>query len=226
MIRAAILATFAAGCAAQTGFGRAETLRPGHAAVGGGVELETILINNRVGAPPIPLPWLVFTAGYRRGVSDRLEAGTRVFGFTLPRIGLSSYGLALDGKYQLRRRTGGAWDVAVGTSVEYHQVALGTPWHLVTVTVPVLFGREAGDDAFVFGPRVGYTAWMGSGQNTIDLLLFGGSIGIDFKTGRRFRLCPELVALYSPISFNGEVTRAEKFGATTVNIGVSGMYDF
>lgn len=210
------------GCVSHTGFGRASTLPEGTSQLSAGLEGTLVLVDRRRG-PAIPLPAGQLTAGYRRGVGERTEAGARLFGISISRAGVASFGAALDGKYELvrvRRR-----HLSIGTSLGYHQVRFGTPWHFVTASVPLLAGHDFGRSQLVIGPRLAFTAWMGEGQNTVELLQWGASIAFAWRLTRWFQLVPELVVLYCPVSFNGEVTSQDRAGATLVQLGIGGSFD-
>lgn len=223
MRRAFLLAALSIGCASQTGFGRATTLRPGESEIGVGIEATAILVNTRR-ERPVPVPWLDLAAGYHRGVGERLELGGRAWGLAVERVGFSSFGGAFDAKYQLFRDRG-RWDASVAGALAYHQTRLGTPWHYATATVPLLFGYDFGESQLVFGPRLGLTLWMGEGQNPIELPLLGTSVAYAWRISKRFQLVPELVLLYTPVSFDGETQDADRYGATTVQLGVGCVFD-
>ncbi len=221
----ALAALWLAGCVSQTGLGRAETLRAGAGQLSMGLEAQLMLANSRAGPQPVPIPWAILQAGYRRGVGERKEAGLRLFGLVIGPAGLAHFGGALDGKYLLRRSEEG-WDVAVATSLGYHQVRFGTPWHYPSITASLMLGRDFdGRHAIVLGPRLGYGAWAGEGQGTIDFPFVGGFFGVDWRLSRTFHFAPELVFLWSPVSFNGQQYDADRFGASSVQLGLGGAFD-
>jgi hypothetical protein len=69
----------------------------------------------------------------------------------------------------------------------------------------VLFGHDFGPHELVIGPRAGYTPWTGEGQNPVKLPWYGASTGVSFAAGSKTFIMPEVVVVYSPVSFNGEV---------------------
>lgn len=219
------LAAFAgAGCASTIGFGRATTLEPARGQVSGVGQFDVIAPKIREDGKAVALPWVHVGIGYHRGVARGVELGGRGWIFGVP--GHLSFGFAADGKVALVRSTPGrGLQVATGASVAYHQAQLGgTPWHLFTGWVPILFGHDFGPHQFVIGPRAGYTLWTGEGQNPVKLPWFGGGAGVSFGVGSRTQIMPELVLLYSPVSFNGEVDD-ERRGAYVLQLGLSASYE-
>jgi len=187
------------------------------------MQLDLVAPKTTEGGDAIPLPWAHVGLGYRRGITQRLDLGARGWIFGLP--GHLSFGGALDGKVQLLRgEPGSGFSIATGASLGYHQAQIGgTPWHTFTLWTPILFGKDIGKHQFVFGPRGGMTLWAGEGQNTIKLPWIGGSTGLSFGAGEKNQIMPEVVVVYSPVSFNGEVND-ERYGAFLVQLGLSGTY--
>jgi hypothetical protein len=119
------------------------------------------------------------------------------------------------------------WHISVGASPAYHQILIGgTPTHLFTLTVPVLFGVDVGRSHLMFGPRVVGNVWTGQGQGAIETLSWGLSVGYAIAIGQKWELVPEIVLLYAPVSFNGEVDDEERTGAGFLHLGFGATYDF
>ena len=218
-----VLAT--TGCASQIGMGRATTIERGHGEVTGLAQLDVVAPQMKADGAAAHLPWAHVGFGYHHGVADGLELGGRAWFFGLPQH--LSWGVAADTKIQIVRgepRRG--LSLATAASVGYHQAQIGgTPWHTFTGFVPILVGQDFGPHQFVVGPRAGYTLWAGEGQNTIHIPWFGGSTGVSFGVGRnaQTKIMPEIVFVYSPLSFNGAVEN-ERFGATLFQLGLSASY--
>ena len=211
------------GCASQVGFGRATTLEPGKHEISGIGQVDLVSPRSRKDGDAAGAPWAHVGIGYRHGIADRFEAGGRAWMFGLP--GHLSFGAAADGKVQiLRGEPGRGLSIATGASIGYHQAQLGgTPWHSFTGWVPLLFGQDVGKDQVVFGPRAGLTLWAGEGQNTIRLPWFGGSLGVSVQAAKTTRIMPEIVVVYSPVSFNGAVENEQR-GAFLTQLGLSATY--
>jgi hypothetical protein len=89
-----------------------------------------------------------------------------------------------------------------------------------------MFGKDFdGKHAITMGPRLGYGAWAGEGQGTIDFPFAGAFFGVDWRLGREFHFSPELVVSWSPVSFNGQEYDADRFGATSVQLGLGGVFE-
>lgn len=213
-----------AGCMPPMSLTRATTLAPSEARVGASVELSVLTPE----APPeqkVPAPWAHVGGGYHQGIADGVEAGGRGWIFGIP--DLWNFGLAADGKFQLRRsedpRTG--VDVALGASIVYQQVRWGgTPWHQIGAIVPLYIGHNIGDDQFVWGPHVGLHLWTGMGQNPIVLPTAGGSVGYAWRIGRTFDLIPQLDIFFTPVGVGGEVHNMTYNGSWGVQLGVGGSF--
>lgn len=206
------------GCVSQTGFGSARTMARGESEVQAGLEGNGLVANMGPEAK-VPLPWLQLTSGYRRGVTDRVELGGRVSGGAIP--GFFTLGAAFDTKVQIARSEG-CCDFAVASSVAYHQTNLGgSPWHVFALTVPLLFGARLGKHELVFGPRIMDTVLTAEGQSTLNTFWGGASVGFAANLGRRVHLMPEMVMLYNPMGFNGEVHDPDKTGLTAFQGGVT-----
>jgi hypothetical protein len=220
-----LLGLAATGCASQIGVGRATTIERGHGEVMGLAQLDVMSPQSNPNGNAVPLPWAHVGFGYHRGLTDRLEVGGRAWFFGLPQH--LSWGMAADSKVQIfRGEPGKGLSLAVAPSFAYHQPQIGgTPWHTFTGSLPVLLGQDFGPHQFVVGPRAGYTLWAGEGQNTIHIPWFGGSTGVSFGVGRNAetKIMPEIVLVYSPLSFNGAV-ESERFGATLFQLGLSASH--
>jgi hypothetical protein len=221
----AVLLALPTGCASQAGFGRARVLDPGQAQVTG--ELETnAFLPHLLPDKVAPIPWVEVGAGYRRGLTPWLEVDGRVWGVALPVLlpGHLNVGGAADAKAQLVRTR--RFDLSVAGSLSYDQMQIGgAPWHFFTATAPLLAGFNFGPGErhqLVLGPRVAETIWTSEGQNPIDLTWWGGSIGISLAGKHGVYFMPELVVLYTPVSFNGEV-QTSKVGmySTQLGLGIS-----
>lgn len=233
MARSARLATLAllvalatTGCASQTGFGRASTLGEGELEAQGAL---TASVASMQAAPgdPTPLPWLDLELGVHYGLTEDVDVGGRLWGVGIR--GLGTWGAALDTKVALLTsdEQGTGWNIAVAGAASYHQILVGgTPTHLLSLTIPVLFGHDFGKSQLVFGPRVVGNLWTGQGQGTIETLSYGLSVGYSIGIGDRWQLMPELVLLATPVSFNGEVHDEDRYGAGFLHLAIGGSYRF
>jgi hypothetical protein len=224
-VRGLALVALLAACAPPVGLYRARTLAPSASQLTGGIEAG--LVTPETSDGDAKLPWLNLSAGYRRGVADRVELGGRVMllGFR----GFSALGVAGDVKVQLRRSEdpGSGTDVATGAVLAYQQVRLGgTPWHLSSIALPLLIGHNFGRHQLVWGPRVAYELWTGEGQDPIHLFYGGGSVAFAWRVGESLELVPELAVLYSPIKLGGEVASEERTGATITQLTLGACWRF
>jgi hypothetical protein len=168
----------------------------------------------------IPSAQLVF--GYHRGLTPRVELGARGWRAVIKQRGLSTFGVAADTKVQLRSRDeGAAIDLALAPSASYHQFSLGgTPEHQLAVTLPALLGWRVGQrNQIVFGPRLSYQIWFGESQVPQKLIFGGASGAFVWQISDGWSLIPELMLLYSPVSFGGEDPTTAKRGLTIVSVG-------
>lgn len=212
------------GCATQSGMGRARVLPEGESELFG-IAQASVLSARLTPGEPVPLPWIQVGAGWHRGYGGGLELGARLWGGSF--LSLSTLGIALDAKLQLVQSpepTRGV-DVATGLSLAYHVGDLGGwPWNGPTATVPLLVGFNLGRLHLVLGPRGGVTWVTGQGQAPL-LLGFGGlSLGMEMRLHRQFSLMPELVLLYSPVSFDGTRVDAPQRGASLAELGLGVSY--
>jgi hypothetical protein len=221
MKRLVMLLPLLMGCASQTGMGRARTVARGQSQIGVGAEasvLTTQLSKDTVA----PLPWVHAVIGYRRGLTRDVDVGARAWGLAIS--GVQSLGAAGDVKVQIARTR--TWEVAAGGSLGYHQFRLGgAANHVFTATLPLLFGLNLGRDQLVFGPRVADYVMAGEGQRTINTFWVGGSLGYWWQPRVDIAIMPELVLLYTPISFHGEVKREDATGAASIQLGLGVHFD-
>jgi hypothetical protein len=216
LFTAALLLT---GCATQSGFGRARVLPEDTGELGGLV--QGTLTSVKLGpGDPVPLPWVQLGLGYHEGLGGGLEVGGRLWVSSL--LSATTFGVAADAKYQLDQASGPTdrFDLAVGASLSYQRDTLGGwPWHGATLAVPLLCGWNLGRHQLVFGPRVGAAFGTSQGQNPL-LLGYGGlSLAFAAQLTERLTFTPELVLLYSPVSFNGTLDDPERKGASLLELG-------
>jgi hypothetical protein len=212
------------GCPLLNGAGRARTLPAGQTELA--VVPEATLLSPKFGDHRAKLPWAQLRVDARRGLTERIEVGTRVWGLSLGSFGFSVAGAAADLKMQLRRAPGDAenagLDVAVVPAIAYQQVRIGgTPEHHTMVVLPVLLGwRFSRGRELVLGPRLAYERWTGESQYPIDALFGGVSAAFVLPIGRRFLFVPELGWLYSPVRFNGEVDTENRRGLRILSLAL------
>jgi hypothetical protein len=212
------------GCPLVNGAGRARTLPAGRTEIA--VAPEATLLSPKLGDHKGRLPWAQLRVDARRGLTDRVEAGGRVWGLSLGSLGFSVVGAAADVKLQLRRAPGDAEnagiDVAIVPGVAYQQVKIGgTPEHHTMVVLPVLIGwRFARGRELVFGPRLAYERWTGESQYPIDAVFGGASAAFVLPMGKRWLFVPEFGWLYSPVHFNGEVDTASRRGLSVLSLAL------
>jgi len=165
----------------------------------------------------IPLPGVLLGGGVARGMTPNFELGARAWGI-YSRYFLTSYGGAIDTKWQLSRR---GPKIALATSAGYHALVLGgAPWHSFQATVPLLFGFDIGKHQLIAGPRIADYVLTSYGQNTINALLGGASLAFAWRVSSKVDLLPELTYLYSPVRFGGEVGGDDQVGASFFNLGL------
>jgi len=216
-LAALLLAT---GCATQSGFGRARALPENTGELGAIVQgsLASVKLSP---AEPVPLPWVQVGLGYHEGLGRGLEVGGRLWVSSL--LSAKTFGLAADAKLQLDSVSGpeDRFDLAVGASLAYQRDSLGGfPWHSATLTVPLLCGLNLGKHQLVFGPRAGAAFTGSQGQNPL-LIGYGGlSLAFAAQVSERLSFTPELVLLYSPISFNGTRDDPSRKGASLLELGL------
>jgi hypothetical protein len=222
-----LLAPLSVACASQAGFGRATTLAPGTNQASIAVE-ASLLAPKLTPESAVPLPWLQVGLGYKRGITERVEIGGRVYGSYFRNV-LATFGLAVDTKVQIYRHEPdkGRLSVAAAGSFGYHQTWFGgSPWHAFGGTLPVLFGIDAGKHQFVLGPRFADYVFTAYGQNAVNTFWLGASAGFAGRIRERGEIFPELVLMWSPVSFNGETDNESRVGVTFIELAVSGSLDF
>jgi hypothetical protein len=206
------------GCASTLDLGRATTLPRGTTRYGAGLEASAITIGTPAGAV---LPFLQVETSLHHGLTDRVEVGARAWGLGYAGY-FSTFGLALDGKLQLRRSTGRRDPaLATGLSVAYYRPALGgTPWNIVGITAPLLVGFDVGRSQLVFGPRA--SAYVGGsyGQATLVTAGFGAGVGVAIGTSDTFEVTPELTVTWNTLGLNGTVERPGRPGTAAVELGM------
>ena len=210
-------------CVPVSGAGRATVLPRGRGELS--VTPEVMLATPRATNAKIPSAQLVF--GYHRGFTERLELGARGWRTVVKQRGLEVNGAALDSKVQLRSRDAGASvDVALSPSASYHQFSLGgTPEHQLSLCVPLLVGWRVGQrNQVIVGPRLLYQIWFGESQVPQRLIFAGTSVGFAWQISQSWSLIPELMLLYSPVSFGGEDPTTRKRGLSILSLGVGVGY--
>jgi hypothetical protein len=143
---------------------------------------------------------------------------------------LETFGASGNAKLQLRppNEAPGTRDVeiALGARVVYHQVRIGgTPEHQVGIGVPLLFGWRMGQASeLVLAARFDYQVWFGESQTPLHVPFVGGSAGFVWQFSPRWAFAPELVLLWSPLSFNGESGSDGRRGLTILSLGLGVGY--
>jgi hypothetical protein len=220
------LAALSLGCSSQIGLGRARTLDRGKYRVGFSTETD-FLTPNAWEESGATLPWVQMGLGYHRGITDHVELGGRVWGFTVPTV-FTTWGAAADGKVALLRPEPGRGrlNIATGLSLGYHQPRYGgNPYHVFHGTLPVLFGYAVARHQLVFGPRIADYVITAYGMNTVNSFYFGGSLGFAIRIKETFDLFPEVVAMWSPISLNGETEDSSRVGVGMLQLGLGFNWD-
>jgi len=215
-------------CAPVAGSGRARTLGRGRYALQASPELT--VVTGKVAGGDIPLPSAQLTMGGQYGLTDQLDLGLRLWGFSVGKYLLESWGTSIDTKLQLKRASDAPGtreaDIAVAPRVLYHQVTFGgTPEHMVGLSVPLLFGWRFGQaNQLVLGARIDHQVWMSESQTPLGVTLGGGSLGFVWQLAQHWALMPELVLLYSPLSFNGESGAEDSRGLSVLSLGFGVSY--
>ena len=211
------------GCASSIGTGGARVLDPGEQAFGLG--LDVTLPSARVEpSSPVAGVWPQVSLGYRRGLGAGFEAGARVWGAGFPRYILTVGGGA-DVRYAIAKaptRDDG-FDLAIGAGLAYHQInAGGAPTHVMVTQVPLLGGVnfEGGHQLFG-GPRFEHHYMTGTDVNPVHLPFFGGSVGFSWRAASFLEVRPQVVAMYSPVSFNGTQDPQGRRGVGILQFGIS-----
>ena len=203
------------GCASGLDLGRATTLAVGEERWSAGAHYAGTS-PHLTDESDFALPWVQAEAGYHRGISPRVEAGGRVWGFGWPYL-FTTVGGAVDGKVQLLR---GPVNVALAGSIQAQRDAIGgAPMTIGGVTVPLLVGFDMGPHQWVFSPRVGLWAEGSYGQRPIVAASVGLGTGVWFDLGP-VELAPEICWQWSPVGFDGTVHVPERSGLGGVELGL------
>ncbi|MFZ5468963.1 MAG: hypothetical protein ACOZIN_05935 [Myxococcota bacterium] len=215
------VAAFACGCASVGPLGRARTLEVGHTEVVAAPSLGVLRAGGMV------LPSVVVEAGARRGFTERLEGGVRLWG--LPGRGFSTFGGALEGKIQLRRSQTSAkgTDVALATAAGYHQVTLGgAPSRAGVASLTLMLGFNFSErHQLILGPRVVDQLWTSPGANTVNAVLFGASVGFAWRLRPSFTLLPELSLMHSPTTLVQGDQVVKSNGSNLLQLSVGLLFD-
>ncbi|HSN98794.1 MAG TPA: hypothetical protein VLS89_10935 [Candidatus Nanopelagicales bacterium] len=220
------LAALSLGCASQIGMGRARTLDKGKHRIGFSAEAD-FLTPEAWKESGATLPWAQVGLGYHRGLSDRVEVGARLWGFTIP-TAFTTLGGAADLKVAVLRPEEGRGDlnIAAALSLSYHNASYGgQPYHVFGGTLPVLFGVKLGRHELVLGPRVANYTISAYGMNTVNAFYMGGSLGFAARYRETFDFFPEAVAMWSPISLNGEEEVESRVGVGMFQLGFGFNWD-
>lgn len=174
---------------------------------------------------PAPGPWLQLGAGYRRGFLG-IEGGARLWGFGLPNR-FFTLGGALDVKVPLIAAPSieRDFDLSLGLDLGYHQINVArVPTHLFASQLLLSFGWNlGGGDQLVLGARLVDHVMTGPSVHPVNMLFGGGSLGFAWRPLAMLEVRPELVVLYSPVSFNGLIEDGERRGLTIVQIGLGNV---
>ena len=185
-----LVATFTLGCPPTNLYRTAEPTPKGEWQLTGGLGVGQIRdLEQQTKSPTVPIE-----LGARRGLTDDLDIGARVF---FP-------GLDVNATWRFLHR--GPWSVAVAPQLAFvRTIATGTTINSLTM-FPVLVApatyRVSTAWAFTLGPSLGLGIyWPETGGNAKGLWL-GGLLGAEWRVGRRVWLVPELTT-YRVVS--GEV---------------------
>lgn len=222
-MRAAPLVLLLTGCASAMGTGGARVLESGRQEVGMAVDLS--LPAAKLGpSEPVPALWPQVGFGYRRGLGADFEMGARVWGFGFPRV-LFTFGGGADVRYGIVRAPNldEGFDLTIGAGAAYHQINVGgAPTHLAVFQVPLLFGVNIGDrHQIYFGPRFEDHYFTGEDVVGVNTAFAGFSLGFIWRALPWLEVRPEIVALHSPVPFNGTADDPERRGLSILQIGVS-----
>ena len=220
------LAALSLGCASQIGMGRARTLDKGKQRVGFSTEAD-FLTPEAWRESNATLPWAQVGLGYHRGLTDRVEVGGRLWGLTVPTV-FTTVGGAADLKVGILRPEEGRGDLnlSAALSLTYHNASYGgQPYHVLGGTLPVLFGVKIGRHELVLGPRVADYVITAYGMNAVNVFYMGGSLGFAARFRETFDLFPEAVAMWSPISLNGENEAESRAGVGMFQLGLGFNWD-
>jgi hypothetical protein len=213
-----------AGCASTTGVGNARVLADGEHQLSFGVELGAATAR-LAPTQPVPAPWPQLGLGYRRGLGG-IELGARAWGFGLPAYVLT-LGAASDVKVPLLRTPSieSGIDAAIGLEVGYHQINISkAPTHLFTAQIPLTAGCNiGGGDQVLFGLRFLDQLMTGPDLHPVNMIFFGVSVGFVWRALPFVEVHPEVVLLYSPVSFNGLGDDSGRHGLTVLQLGIGNV---
>lgn len=220
---AALLLLVGTGCASSVGTGGARVLDGGKQTFGLGLDIT--LPSARIEpSSPVAGIWPQFSLGYRRGLGGNVEIGARTWAAGIPRY-VMTLGGGADVRYGLVKSPSPeeGLDLALGAGVGYHQInAGGVPTHVMVTQVPLLGGinLEGGHQIFG-GPRFEHHYMTGPDVNPVHLPFFGGSIGFSWRAASFLEVRPQIVAMYSPVSFNGTQDPDGRRGVGILQFGLS-----
>lgn len=210
-------------CASSVGTGGARVLEAGRHEAGLGLDLT--FPSARI-APQSPVAgiWPQGSLSYRRGFGPGFEAGARVWGFGWPKY-LFTFGAGADLRYGIVRAPNHeeGVDLTLGAGLAYHQInAGGAPTHVMGVQVPLLAGINLGGGHQLFGgPRFEVQRIFGTDVHPVNAAFVGASMGFVWRAASFLEVRPEVVALYSPVSFNGTGDAQGRRGLGVLQFGLS-----
>jgi hypothetical protein len=152
-----------------------------------------------------------FELGVSHAVSDSAEVGGKIW----------FIGAELNAKFQLHRSESpeSGIDVALAPAVSYFPFSSeNSAGETVTVSfafvhLPLLVGVNLpGGSQIVLGPRISDTIVMASGGGTSEsanVFWLGGSLGIAIKAGDKFRIMPQVSAMYPAAASHGLETTTD-----------------
>lgn len=212
-------------CASSTGIGHARLLADGQDAFTFGWDLGVASARLTPGQAT-PAPWPQLTAGYRRGFSG-LELGARIWGAGIPTY-FYTFGAAIDGKLPLYQAPSieEGFDLAIGLDVGYHQINdQQAPVHLLVAQLPLTFGwNVGGGDQLLFGVRVADHLLGGDDVALVNMFYGGLSAGYSWRALPNVDIRPEVVLLYSPVSFNGFAEDEARRGLSILQVGLGSSF--
>ncbi len=197
---------FLAGCPSFTTLGTARVIPKGETQVQiaiGGQQLRDWSVSDSGALESITVPG--FELGVSHAVSDTVEVGGKIW----------LVGAELDSKFQLVRSAspGSGIDVALAPALSFYPLSMennagdratgGLAW----VHLPLLVGVNlSGGSQIILGPRISDSiVWSSAGgvSESANLFWMGGSLGIAFKAGDRFRIQPMVSAMYPVAASHG-----------------------
>lgn len=225
MIRRAWFLCLLSGCASSTGVGHARLLAEDEYALTFGLDLG-VSFSRLTPGQDTPAPWPQGILGARYGLG-KVELGARTWGWGIPTY-FYTFGAAIDGKLALFQSPSieEGFDLALGLDVGYHQINYQqAPIHLLVVQAPLAFGWNlGGGDQLLLGIRLADHLMGGADQTLVNMLFGGFSIGYSWRALPGVDIRPELVVLYSPVSFNGYAEDEERRGLSIVQLGLGSAF--